>query len=81
MTKQIKKKDEAAKAKSKSKSVSGKKDNRDFHDFKIRPLIGGPQLSLKFAFDKNAKAILAVNIASKWKYTDRDLDQLVKIDK
>ena len=31
-------------------------------EFKIRPLIGGPKLPLKFAFYKRTKVILAVNI-------------------
>jgi len=52
-----------------------------FQEFKIRPLIGGPKLPLKFAFDKNFKAILAVNIASEWRLTVRDLTQLVQMDK
>ena len=43
-------------------TVSLRKAPENIGQFKIRPLIGGPKLPLKFAFYKRTKVVLAVNI-------------------
>ena len=42
--------------------VSLRKAPDNLGEFKLRPLIGGPNLPLKFAYYKRTKVVLAVNI-------------------
>ena len=50
-------------------------------DGKARPVIGGPQLPIKFAFDKNPKAILLCSVSTHGPLADRWWEQLVELDR